>query len=209
MNELNNNNWTENNEVHDAIVFFSCARAFVLMIFHTMKLHAFSIITLSLLGSLPLFAEPAKFSKAVVDIGMVAKNIEKTAKFYTEVIGLTEVKGFKASAEKATSFGLTDNQPADIRVFMLGDDPDSTRLKIMSFPKREGARPDQKFIHSTIGISYLTIMVKDMDDALARLKKANIKLLGKTPASLGGKNRITVFHDPDGNFVELIGPVKE
>ena len=54
----------------------------------------------------------------------------------------------------------------------------------------------------------VTIMVKDMDDALARLKKANVKLLGKTPASLGGNTRITVFHDPDGNFVELIGPVK-
>jgi len=178
------------------------------MIFHTMKLHAFSIITLSFLGCSQLLADPAKFSKAVVDIGMVAKDIEKTAKFYTEVIGLTEVKGFKASAEKATSFGLTDNQPADIRVFMLGSDPASTRLKIMSFPKREGAIPDQKFIHSTIGISYLTIMVQDMDDALARLKKANVKLLGKTPASLGGNTRITVFHDPDGNFVELIGPVK-
>lgn len=188
--------------------FYPCAAAFVFMIFHTMKLHAFSIITLSLMGSLQLQADPAKFSKAVVDIGMVAKDIEKTTKFYTEVIGLTEVKGFKASAEKATSFGLTDNQPADIRVFMLGNDPASTRLKIMSFPKREGATPDQKFIHSTIGISYLTIMVKDMDDALARLKKANVKLLGKTPASLGGNTRITVFHDPDGNFVELIGPVK-
>lgn len=188
--------------------FYPCAAAFVFMIFHTMKLHAFSIITLSLMGSLQLQADPAKFSKAVVDIGMVAKDIEKTAKFYTEVIGLTEVKGFKASAEKATSFGLTDNQPADVRVFMLGNDPASTRLKIMSFPKREGATPDQKFIHSTIGISYLTIMVKDMDDALARLKKANVKLLGKTPASLGGNTRITVFHDPDGNFVELIGPVK-
>ncbi len=178
------------------------------MIPHTMKLHAFPFITLSLLGCSQLLANPAEFSKAVVDIGMVAKDIEKTAKFYTEVIGLTEVKGFKASAEKATSFGLTDNQPADIRVFMLGNDPASTRLKIMSFPKREGATPDQKFIHSTIGISYLTIMVKDMDDALARLKKANVKLLGKTPASLGGNTRITVFHDPDGNFVELIGPVK-
>lgn len=181
----------------------------VLTIVGNMKLHAFSLITLGLLSSLSLLAEPAKFSKAVVDIGMVAGNIEITAKFYTEVIGLTEVKGFKASAEKATSFGLTDNQPADIRVFMLGDDPGSTRLKIMSFPKRQGARPDQGFIHSTVGISYLTIMVKDMDDALARLKKAKVTLLGKTPASLGGNNRITVFHDPDGNFVELIGPVKE
>ena len=158
---------------------------------------------------LPLSAEPAKFAKGVVDIGMVAHDLERTAKFYTEVVGLKEVKGFEASAEKATRFGLTDNQPVKVRVFVLGDAPDSTRLKIMAFPKRPGVRPDQKFIHSTIGISYITIRVAEMGDALARLKKAKVKLLGETPASLGGKMRITVFRDPDGNFVELIGPLNE
>ena len=139
----------------------------------------------------------------------VAKDLGKTAKFYTEVVGLKEVKGFEASAEKATAFGLTDNQPAKIRVFVLGEAPTSTRLKIMAFPERPGKMPNQKFIHSSIGISYLTLRVEDMTAALARLKKAKVKLLGETPASLGGNNRITVFHDPDGNFVELIGPVNE
>jgi catechol 2,3-dioxygenase-like lactoylglutathione lyase family enzyme len=166
------------------------------------------LLTLSCCLS-PLFGEPAKFAKGIVDVGMVAENLERTVKFYTEVVGLKEVKGFEASAEKATQFGLTDNQPAKVRVFVLGDSPDSSRLKIMAFPKRPGAKPDQKFIHSTVGISYLTLRVADMDDALARLKKAKVKTLGETPASLGGKMRITVFHDPDGNFVELIGPVKE
>ena len=171
-----------------------------------------TIVSLLLLVSCclsPLVGEPAKFAKGIVDVGMVAEDLERTVKFYTEVVGLKEVKGFEASAEKATQFGLTDNQPAKVRVFVLGDSQDSSRLKIMAFPKRPGAKPDQKFIHSTIGISYLTLRVSDMDDALARLKKAKVKTLGKTPASLGGKMRITVFHDPDGNFVELIGPVKE
>ena len=93
-------------------------------------------------------------------------------------------------------------------MFVLGDAPNSTRLKIMTFPKQPGVRPDQKFIHSTLGLSYLTLRVENMTVALARLKKAKVKLLGETPASLGGDNHITVFHDPDGNFVELIGPLK-
>jgi|SaaInlV_100m_DNA_4_1039707.scaffolds.fasta_scaffold19675_1 lactoylglutathione lyase len=169
-----------------------------------------STLFIFLFGSLlNLHAEPAKFAKGVVDIGMVAEDIERTSRFYKEVVGLKEVKGFEASAEKATSFGLTDNQPAKIRVFVLGDSPDSSRLKIMSFPKRPGVRPDQKFIHSSIGISYLTLRVADMGDALARLKKHKVKLLGQTPAPLGGKMRITVFHDPDGNFIELIGPLND
>ena len=95
------------------------------------------ILSLSLSFSccwFPLSAEPAKFAKGIVDVGMVAHDLERTAKFYTEVVGLKEVKGFEASAENATRFGLTDNQPAKIRVFVLGDAPDSTRLKIMAFP---------------------------------------------------------------------------
>lgn len=154
-------------------------------------------------------AEPAEFASGVVDIGIVAKDVDVTAKFYTEVIGLKEVRGFSVPAEKTKAFGLADSQSVNIRVFVLTEGPNATRLKIMSFPKRPGKAPDQKYIHSTLGLSYLTLRVKDMTAAVARLKKANVKLLGETPASLGGKNRITVFHDPDGNFVELIGPITE
>ena len=55
---------------------------------------------------LSLSGTPAKFGKGIVDIGMVAEDLERTVKFYTEVVGLKEVKGFEASAEKATQFGV-------------------------------------------------------------------------------------------------------
>ena len=45
------------------------------------------------------------------------------------------------------------------------------------------------------------------DEALAALlKKAGIKTLGETPVSLGTNSRLIAVKDPDGNFVELIGP---
>ena len=148
------------------------------------------------------------FSKAVVDIGIVVKDLDKSAKFYTDVLGCKEVKGFKVSAEKTTAFGLANNQPATIRVFVLDDTEGQPRtsLKLMSFPDAPGKSQDQKYIHSTIGVSYLTLFVTDMDAAVARAKKAGVKLLGKTPAALGGKIKLTTLQDPDGNFIELIGP---
>ena len=48
-----------------------------------------------------------------------------------------------------------------------------------------------------------------MDAAVERAKKAGVKMLGKTPSKLGGSNYLTVYRDPDGNFIELIGPMKE
>ncbi len=152
--------------------------------------------------------EKKTFANPVIDIGIVVKDIEKSSKFYTEVLGLQQAGEFNVPAQKATDFGLTDNQPAAVRVFVLDEGKGNTKLKLMSFPNAPGKDQDQKFIHSTIGFSYLTLWVTDMDAALARLKKAKVKTLGKTPGSLGGKTMLTVVRDPDGNFIELIGPSK-
>ena len=152
----------------------------------------------------PLFSNPS------IDLGIVVKDIEKSAKFYTEALGMTEVKGFTAPAEKATEFGLTDNQEVKVRKFVL--DPKAkgpkTSSKLMSFPEAPGKAQDQKFIHSTLGVSYLTLFVSDLDKSIEKLRAANVKFLGKTPSPLGGKTHILVFRDPDGNFIEFIGPMK-
>jgi catechol 2,3-dioxygenase-like lactoylglutathione lyase family enzyme len=164
------------------------------------------------LGAPSLPAEDAVpvFSKATADLGIVVRDIEASAKFYADVLGMTEVKGFSVDGEKASSFGLTDKKSVNVRVFVLDENAKArTSFKLMSFPDAPGAKQDQQFIHSTIGVSYLTLFVTDMKASLARLKKADVKLLGETPASLGGKNYITVFHDPDGNFIELIGPMEK
>ena len=153
--------------------------------------------------------QPARFSSSSIDIGIVVKDLELTAKFYSEVIGLKEVEGFNVPGESGKRFGLTDNQSINVRVFLLGEAPNSAKLKVMSFPNKRGKRQSQEFIHSTLGFSYLTVFVEDMTNALSRLRKANVILLGESPASLGENQYLTVFKDPDGNFFELIGPMKQ
>ena len=170
------------------------------------------IVALSVvLAGLTAFAQEGAektpvFSKGTFGLGIVVSDLDKAAKFYQDVVGMTEVKGFAAPANVATSFGLTDNQPVVVRRFVLADVKDAPSLKLMAFPDAPGAKPDQRFIHSTLGFSYLTLFVNDMDAAVDRAKKAEVKLLGQTPAKIGGSNFLTVIKDPDGNFIELIGP---
>ena len=76
---------------------------------------------------------------------------------------------------------------------------------MMSFPDAPGKVPDQSFIHSTLGIRYLTLYVSDADKALERLTKTGVKPIGETPISLGNDARLIAVRDPDGNFIELIG----
>jgi len=151
---------------------------------------------------------PAEFSKGVIDIGIVVSDATRTAQFLTNAIGFTEVKGFSVTSELGKRIGLVDGHPVDVRVFKLAEGEQATSIKVLSFPKAGGKKADQAFIHSTLGMRYVTLYVHDMSRALERLKAAKVKTLGETPLDLGGGTYITVVRDPDDNFFELIGPMK-
>jgi lactoylglutathione lyase len=147
-----------------------------------------------------------EFRKPTIDLGMFVKDANRTAQFLTNAIGFRELPGFSVPGAMGKKIGLVDEQPFSVRVFALDDVDSATRIKVLSFPKAEGKQPDQAFVHSSFGFRYLTIYVRDMDRALARLKAAGVTLLGETPLDLGGGTIIAAFKDPDGNFYELIGP---
>ncbi|MCX8108750.1 MAG: VOC family protein [Verrucomicrobiae bacterium] len=160
------------------------------------------------LGIVGIAAEDKKseFSKPVIDIGIVVRDSAASARFYTNAIGFTEVPGFPVSGELGKKIGLIDGHPVNVRVFVLGEGDLATRIKLLSFPNVPSRSPDQDYIHSTLGIRYLTIYVNSIQRALERLKKAGVSPIGETPVDLGGGTKIVVVRDPDGNFIELIGP---
>ncbi len=147
----------------------------------------------------------AEFSRTTIDLGMVVSDIEKTAKFYTEALGFTELKGFDVAAQMANDTGLTDNRPFQVRVFVLGNEPAATRLKIMTIPGAGLKKVDNQYIGSSLGFRYLTINVADLTRTLERLKQNGVAPV-KEPYRLGSNSYLILVKDPDGNTVELIGP---
>lgn len=147
-----------------------------------------------------------EFSKPVIDLGMVVKDANRSAAFLTNAIGFKEVKGFPVTGELGRKIGLIDGHPVDVRVFVLEETEPATRIKVLSFNQAPGKPADQAFIHSTLGFRYLTIYVKDVNRALERLKRGEVELLGDSPVDLGGGTFLVAVKDPDGNFIELIGP---
>jgi len=155
-------------------------------------------------------AEPAgEFARTTIDLGMVVSDVDKSVKFYTEAIGFKEIQGFTVSAEFCVAAGLTDKQ-LDIRVLVLGEEPSGTRLKLMS--AGEPKQNDNRSVTAEKGFRYLTIYTADGNATAERLKKAGVKPLAKGPVPLPPgfpeNMRLSVVRDPDGNLVELIGPVK-
>jgi len=172
---------------------------------------AFACLTVCLTAN-RVPAEEA-FSSKTIDIGMVVRDIDKSVKFYTEALGMKEVAGFSVPAEFASKVGLTDGKKLDIRVLTLGDGPSATKLKLMQIPEVESKKFRNRFIHTTLGVSYITLHVTDTKAAVAKLKAHKIKTLKESPLPLPEPLPSSVFltmvRDPDGNFVELVGPNKQ
>ena len=155
-------------------------------------------------------ADLGAFSARRVDFGIVVSDIAKSATFYAEGLGLTEVEPFDVPATLGGDAGLSDDKPFHVRVFKVADDPDATQVKLMQFPDAPGKPIDNRFIHTTLGISYLTLFVSDITTSVERAKKAGACPLAKGPIPLPeGFPKglyLAVVRDPDGNLIELVGP---
>ena len=148
------------------------------------------------------------YRKAVIDVGVIVSDIEKAEHFYEDALGFEEVDEFDVSAEVAGKSGLTDNKMFTADVMALGEGEGATKIKLIEIPDAPGARPDNSFIHSTYGPSYLTLHVDDIDAVLAMAAKEGVKPLKDGPVKVSAESPvyIALVRDPDGNFIELVGP---
>jgi catechol 2,3-dioxygenase-like lactoylglutathione lyase family enzyme len=155
-------------------------------------------------------AASADFARTTIDLGMAVSDLERSVRFYKEAVGFRELPGFGVDGAVAKDAGLTNGARLDIRVLALGEGESATRLKLMQVAGVRTAKGDPQYIHSQYGFRYLTIYVTDTTAALARLNKAGVKPIAKTPVKvpedIAKDVWLTVLRDPDGNLVELVGP---
>jgi len=152
-----------------------------------------------------------EFSSTTIHIGMVVSDLEKSRAFYKDVIGFVQVDRteFEVDSDFGKKSGLTDSLPIHVEVLKLGKGENATQLKLMSFGDK-AKKQENDFIHTQTGVQYLTINVTELEPILERIKKAKVQLLGETPIPLGnGDRQFVLVKDPDGTFLELIGPMKK
>jgi len=170
------------------------------------KLSVFLIIAIITFLSSKTMAQ-SEFSSGLIGVGVVTKNLEKSLDFYLNVIGMTKVGEFDVDGDFGKISGLTDGIAFHVDILKLQDSPEANQWKLMSF-KKEGSHPMSTYIHDDTGPQYITISVNSLEPFLQRIKKHNVKLLGETPVALGETDHFVLVQDPDGTFIELIGPLK-
>lgn len=162
----------------------------------------------------PLLLADTNFSSKTIDLGVVVTDIEKSLKFYKQVVGFTERSGFVVDGDFPKKVGLTDGASLSIHVLTLGNDNNATKLKLMEVASKNPVRKvQQPYIHTLSGFSYITIFVNNVDQILSNAKKYGYKAYAKSPQilpkGLPQDVCLLMLKDPDGNFVEIVGPTTQ
>lgn len=163
------------------------------------------IFPLIFICSVFISAAQSEFSHPGIFVGNVVEDLNKSVMFYTEVIGMTQTGSFSVDKEKAKELGLTDKYNLDVTVLKLEDSPNATEWKLMSLGTK-AKHPKQKWMSDDTGMQYITISVNHLNPFIERCKKHNVKILSNEPSSLGNDKFFILVQDPDGTFIELIGP---
>jgi catechol 2,3-dioxygenase-like lactoylglutathione lyase family enzyme len=151
--------------------------------------------------------DPSEFPMGSIQIGVICSDLQKSIDFYTEVIGMVKTGGFSVDEAFAAKSGLTGGVPFDVTVLKLKDNPEAAEWKLMSFGK-DATHPPQKYILDDTGMQYITIFVNSMKPFIERINEHNVTLLEETPTFLEDGRQFVLVQDPDGNFIELIGPAE-
>lgn len=168
-----------------------------------MKKMILAIIVSSILAK-PVFAQ-SEYTTPTIQIGVVVSDLDRSMAFYQNVMGMKKVNLYDIQSDFAMRSGLSGGIPFKAEVLKIEDTPGATEWKLISFDK-PAQHPKQKWIQDDTGMQYITFQVKSLKPFLERFEKYNVELLGETPTELNEELSFVLVQDPDGTFVEVIGP---
>ena len=146
-------------------------------------------------------------------IGINVTDLDRSLAFYAR-LGYTVTKPVVAtgSVEEARAYGL--DQPFQIKaadIALARGDQHVLRLAQWVTPHNPAPAYPPPINH--IGINRIALIVVNLDQAVERLQKQGVKFLSEiAPCCSGTANdEFGIVHaiDPDGVFLELVGPIKK
>jgi len=165
------------------------------------------LLTISAMLLCGLVHAQSNFTNKTIGVGVVVADMERSLNFYVKGIGMVKTGNFTINEEFGKRGGLTGGTAVEVNILKLENSPEATDWKLMSFGKK-AAHPAQKFIQDDTGPQYITIQVKSLKPIIDRLKEQKVTFLGSTPTPLTKDSHFVLVQDPDGTFVELIGPLE-
>jgi len=132
----------------------------------------------------------------------IVSNLEPSIRFYREALGL-EVDGAPKVFSGDAAMKVSNALGAQALFTRLPVSGSPLGVELIEYQNIE-RHPTARRFHDP-GAAHLILSVRDLDAALARVKKAGAAIgAGGAPVTLGDGGRVALLQDPDGFFVQLV-----
>lgn len=141
-------------------------------------------------------------------INIVVSDLERSVRFYTELLGFRESKRAHLEGDWIESIVGLKGVVADVAFIVApAGEP---RIELLCYKTPGGEAIPANSFANTVGLRHIAFRVDDIKVAAERLKNAGVKLLGEpvvVPENVvthdAGHKMLCYFHDPDGVLLEI------
>lgn len=146
--------------------------------------------------------------QAVDHINLVVSDLDRSVRFYTELLGFREIRRSRLEGQWIESVVGLKNVRADVAyVVAPAGEP---RLELLCYESPRGEPVPANSLANTPGLRHIALRVKDIHEMVRRLREAGVKIIGG-PAAVpkdaitheAGHKILCYFLDPDGTLLEL------
>ena len=145
---------------------------------------------------------------AIDHINFVVSDLERSVRFYTELLGFRESKRAHLEGEWIEKIVGLKRVVADV-VFIIAP-AGEPRIELLCYKTPEGESIPANSLANTVGIRHIAFRVDDIHASAKKLRDAGVKLLGDpviVPETVvthdAGHKMLCYFHDPDGILLEI------
>lgn len=146
--------------------------------------------------------------RAIDHINFVVSDLERSVKFYTELLGFKESKRAHLEGDWIESIVGLKGVVADVAFIVApAGEP---RIELLCYKTPKGEALPANSLANTIGIRHLALRVDDIYGMAERLKNAGVGLLSDpvvVPETVvthdAGHKMLCYFNDPDGVLIEI------
>jgi catechol 2,3-dioxygenase-like lactoylglutathione lyase family enzyme len=137
---------------------------------------------------------------APLEPAIVCFDMERMLKFYIGVLGLKLVADVEADPDIGKKIHIS---PHGYRIVRLQTSY-GERIKFVMANVAPAKHPDYDYVYECQGHAYLTFIVKNMDEILARLADEHIAIISEGIVEVREGVFAFFIKDPEGNFVEIV-----
>lgn len=141
--------------------------------------------------------------QGVHHVAIIVEDMERSLKFYRDVLGLEFLKDYTNSGPVAVETLGLENPSQRIVLLRAGNDETLVELCQYMSPVGRPQRSDIK--ENDIGVRHLCLQVGDIQEIYERLVVDGIKFTSRPVVQASGVI-CAFFRDPDGNSLELLEP---